>query len=78
MPREIPLTEVPNGEMVLVKSVAGGEGVHDRLRALGIRPGVRITKVSGLFGRGPTVVRQGQTQTALGHGISVKILVEVG
>jgi ferrous iron transport protein A len=77
MPRHVSLNQVPTGRTVSVVAIHGGEGVHARLSALGIRPGTSITKVSGSFGRGPVVVRHGRNQTALGSGICEKIIVEV-
>jgi ferrous iron transport protein A len=77
MRKQVPLAEMASGRTALVVEIQGGKGVHDRLRALGIRPGVSLKKISGRVGRGPAVVRQGQTQTALGGGICEKIIVEV-
>ena len=76
MSNTVPLTAVPEGHTVKVVAVEGGRTVHDRLHALGIRPGALITKVSNSFASGPIVVRHGHTQTALGRGICQKILVE--
>jgi ferrous iron transport protein A len=76
MANSIPLTEVPCGDTVTVVEITGGKGIASRLQALGIRCGRQITKVSNTFGHGPIVVRHGQTQTAIGHGICVKILCE--
>jgi len=73
---ELTLSEVSDGDTVRVVAIHGGKHVQDRLRSLGIRPGVAVKKVSGLAKFGPTVVRCGRTQTALGNGISRKILVE--
>ncbi len=76
MAKQIPLTEVPVGETVSVVQILGGRGVHGRLQALGIRPGVEVTKVSGAFGGGPVVLQCSGAQTALGWGICQKVLVE--
>jgi Fe2+ transport system protein FeoA len=70
------LADVPAGETVRVFSIEGGRGIHDRLQAIGIRAGIKLTKVSDSFAHGPIVIRHGQTQTALGRGICQKILVE--
>jgi len=75
--RYLPLTEVASGETVSVAEIHGGHGVHRRLSALGIRPGVMVRKVSGSFVGGPVVLQAGATQTALGRGICAKIMVEV-
>lgn len=78
MPDRIPLTDVAPGRTVLVVEIRGGHGVTQRLRALGIRPGVKVTKLGGgVFGRGPALIQHGQTQTALGNGVCKKIIVEV-
>lgn len=77
MTERIPLTDMKTGEMGTVAEIFGGGGVSNRLRAMGIRPGVKILKVSTAFARGPVVVRVGSAQTALGFGISYKIVVEI-
>ena len=73
----LPLNEVSVNQLAVVVAIQGGKELHRRLKALGIRPGVTITKISGAEGRGPTIIRNGQTQTALGCGIARKILVDV-
>ena len=77
MVERIPLTDMENGEMGTVVEFFGGRGVYNRLRALGIRHGVKITKVNGAFARGPVVLQVGGTQAALGFGMSYKVIVEV-
>lgn len=77
MSRHVPLTAVAPGQTVSVVAIHGGDGVRARLQALGIRPGATICKVTGAAGHGPTVVRHGRAQTALGNGVAGKILVEV-
>ncbi len=77
MPKHVPLTSVPVGETVSIIEILGGRAIHNRLWALGIRPGVKVTKISGSFGRGPVVLQVGGAQTALGRGICGKIVVEL-
>ena len=77
MVERIPLTDMGTGETGTVVEFFGGRGVYNRLRALGIRHGVKITKVSGAFARGPVVLQVGGTQAALGFGMSYKVIVEV-
>ena len=73
----MPLTQIEAGQPRRVVAIHGGEDIRTRLRMLGIRPGVKVTKVTGgLFRNGPIVIKHGQTQTALGHGICSRILVE--
>jgi len=74
---QVPLDRAESGQPLLVVAVEGGRQVHDRLKSLGIRPGVVIQKISGHAGSGPVVVRHGRSQTALGHGVAHRILVEM-
>jgi len=65
------------GESGKILNIAGGFGLRRRLEALGVRLGVRITKISGAAFRGPVVVRVGNTTVALGHHMARKVRVEV-
>ena len=49
----------------------------DRLYALGLRPGKRITKVSSMFLQGPIVVEVDNAQLAIGFDMAGRIVVEV-
>ncbi len=77
MTERIPLTDMATGEEGTVAEIMGGGGVHGRLAGLGIKPGVKLTKVSSTSGRGPVVVRVGGTQASFGFGISYKIVMEI-
>ena len=55
----------------------GGVSFRDRLSSMGIRLGVKVTRVNSGFGKGAVVVRVGRAQTALGHGMSCKVIVEI-
>ena len=77
MCERIPLADMKPGERGTVIEVMGGVGMRNRLQALGIRDGVKVVKVSATFARGPVVVQVGSTQTALGFGVSYKIIVDV-
>ena len=77
MVQRVPLAVMRAGETGEVIEITGGRGIGNRLRALGIKNGVKVTKVSGAFARGAVIVQVGRAQTALGFGISNKIFVEV-
>ncbi len=77
MMERISLIDMKTGETGTVVEIFGGRGVLNRLGALGIRQGVKVTKVSAAFARGPVVLRVYGTQTALGFGVSYKIIVDV-
>ncbi len=66
------LLQLKNGEEAEVISVDGGHGLAARLERLGIRPGVRVTKVSEA---GPVVVAVGPCQVALGRGMAARVAV---
>ncbi|MBN2534577.1 MAG: ferrous iron transport protein A [Spirochaetales bacterium] len=53
-------------------------GLMQRLEAMGIRPGIIITKISNHFLRGPVIIEVGRTQLAIGYGMAARILVDKG
>jgi len=65
------------GQSGRVVQIMGGHGLVNRLNALGIRPGKRITKVSSMFMRGPVTLQVDRAQVAIGFGMAGKIIVEV-
>jgi ferrous iron transport protein A len=68
-----PLADMPVGSAAVVAEIAGGRELHRKLRALGIRVGVRV-RVEHRRGSG-RVVSAGSTRIALGGGIAEKLLV---
>lgn len=76
MMERIPLTDLQNGETAAIVEVLGGQGMKDRLRSMRIMPGVKIKRISGTFSHGPLVLQVGGSQTALGFGVCVKVIVE--
>ena len=79
MPDEklISLQQMRAGQRGKVVEIQGGHGLVNRLSALGIRPGKRITKVSSMLMRGPVTIQSGNLQVAVGFGMAKKIIVEV-
>lgn len=73
----ISLARMRSGQTGTIVQIDGGWGLHRRLDGLGIRQGRTITKVSAQWMRGPVLVRQGNTQVALGFGMAGKVFVEV-
>jgi len=64
------------GQSGRVVKIQGGFGVIDRLNALGIIPGKRITKISSMLARGPVAVEVDRAQLAIGYGMAKKIIVQ--
>lgn len=70
----IPLSEVPPGHQVVVRSFRGGRGMRQRLLDLGLVPGESVKVVRG--GRGlPHVLMVKTSKIMLGHGIARHIMV---
>jgi len=66
------------GQTGTVIGILGGRGLIQRLEALGIRPGKKVTKVSSTLFRGPVTLRVDNAQVAVGFGMANRIIVEVG
>ena len=71
------LKDLKPGEGGGIVQIDGGRGMVNRLAALGIRPGKRITKLSSGFMHGPVTIEIDRTQVAIGFGMAKRILVEV-
>ena len=61
----------------VVAHIEGGYGLVNRLNALGIRPGKRITKISSMLMRGPVTIQIDSAQVAIGFGMANKIIVKI-
>ena len=76
--KQITLRQMQAGQSGIVAQIQGGHGLINRLSALGIRPGKKITKVGSMFMRGPVTVQLDSTQVAIGFGMANKVIVELG
>jgi len=70
------LRQMQPGQSGKVAQIQGGHGPVNRLNAMGISPGKRITKISSMLMRGPVTIQSGQTRLAIGFGIANRIIVE--
>ena len=75
--QEMTLRQMQLGQSGIVFQIQGGRGLINRLNALGIRPGQRVTKVGSTFMRGPVTIQVGNAQVALGFGMANKIIVRL-
>ncbi len=73
----ISLAHMGAGQSGTIMSIQGGRGIRAKLEAMGMRPGVRVTKVSGQIMQGPVIVRSGNTQVAIGFGMARKVFIAV-
>ena len=74
--KEMLLTELKEKQTGVVKDILGGRGMTQRLEALGIRSGKKITKISAHFWGGPVTVLVDKSKVAIGRGMAQKIIVE--
>ncbi|MFW6056121.1 MAG: FeoA family protein [Chloroflexota bacterium] len=65
------------GQRGVVADVRGGHRMVERLAALGVRPGKRITKVSSMLLGGPVTIEVDRAQVAIGHRTATRILIDV-
>ena len=73
----VTLRQMQSGHRGKVVQIQGSPGMVNRLSALGIRPGKRITKISSMLMRGPVTVQSGRTQLAIGFGMANRVIVEL-
>jgi ferrous iron transport protein A len=73
---QLTLAEMKTGQTGIVVGVLGGRGLIQRLDALGIRPGKKLTKISSALFRGPVMLRVNNAQVAVGFGMARRIIVE--
>lgn len=71
------LAKLEVGQKGRVKKFTSGPGLTRRMEEMGIRVDKEIIKVSGMPLRGPVVVQIGGTRIALGHGMAIKVMVEL-
>ncbi len=71
------LSQLNPNESGVVTEIRGGRNLLNRLNALGIRPGKKITKISSVFSNGPVTILVDRAQIAVGHGMADKIMLSV-
>ena len=75
--KQVSIARMGSRQTGTVVQITGGKGLGQRLQALGVRPGKKITKVSSMFGHGPVTVQVDNTQIAIGFGMADKIIIEI-
>lgn len=74
---QMTLVRMQSGQSGIIVRIEGGIGMVNRLAALGIRPGKRVTKVSSMLMRGPVTIVVDRTQVAIGFGMANRVIVEL-
>ncbi len=72
----VDITQMKNGESGIIRKLSGGMGFSRRIRAMGIRPGKAVKKISSHFWRGPQTIEVDKMKVAVGYGMAQKIYVE--
>jgi len=75
--KQIALAQMQTGQSGTVVQIQGGYGLVNRLNALGIRPGKRITKIGSMLMRGPVTIQVDRAQVAIGFGMAKRVIVEL-
>ncbi len=73
----VSLAEMKEGQKGKIVEIKGGFGIIRKLEALSIRNGKEIMKVSSQWMRGPVLLRQDNTELAVGFGMAKNIIVEL-
>jgi ferrous iron transport protein A len=68
-----PLSDVPEGDTVMIRDIEGGRQLRRRLLVMGFVPGAELRVV--VNGGGPVIVINGSTRTAIGKGMARNIIV---
>ncbi len=76
--KPVTLAQLPTGQSGTVVEILGGHRMINRLSALGVRPGLRITKVGAMLMRGPVTIQIGNAQVAIGFSMANRVIVEPG
>lgn len=71
---DVSLLRIKDGDWCVITRMPHGEAAL-RLEALGLRPGKRIQKVSGMPFNGPVTICVDGRQVAIGHGVASRIAV---
>ncbi len=71
------LNDLNPQENGIVSEIKGGQELVDRLNAMGIRTGKKITKINSMLLHGPVTIQIDRTKVAIGFGMAAKIFVEV-
>ena len=75
--KQVTLSKMQPGQRGRVVQIEGGHGMVNRLSALGIMPGKKITKISSMLMRGPVTIEVDRVQVAIGFGMAKRIIIEL-
>lgn len=73
---EISLADLGVGKLAIIRRIEGGHGFQRRITSMGMRVGKEVRKVTAQPLGGPVVVEVEGCRTAIGRGMTAKIIVE--
>jgi ferrous iron transport protein A len=74
---ETTLSMMHTGDSGVVAYMTGAHNMINRLDALGIRRGKKITKLSSMFMKGPITIKFDEVQVAIGYRMANKIVIKL-
>jgi Fe2+ transport system protein FeoA len=70
------LSEFPVGQSGILKGISGGNGLRQKFDEMGMQIGKEIKVTSRQWGHGPVIIKYGNTEIAIGHGMAEQVLIE--
>ena len=74
--KHLPLAMINPSEEVTVAEIRGGRGLVQRLADMGLTPGTKLKVINSQM-PGPILIDLRGSRLALGHGVALKIMVEI-
>jgi ferrous iron transport protein A len=71
------LTRIKKGLSGTINELPEGERARQKLSEMGLRVGMDITVTQVMPMSGPVIIKSGQTQIAIGHGMASRIKVKL-
>lgn len=71
------LHDMKKGQSGIISKLPEGHRVNQKLSEMGIRCGMNIIVMQIVPFNGPVIIKAGQTQIAIGHGMSSRIKVNL-
>jgi len=72
----LPLAMINPSEEVTVAEIRGGRGLVQRLADMGLTPGTRLKVINSQM-PGPILIDLRGSRLVLGHGVALKVMVEI-
>ncbi|MBN1797166.1 MAG: ferrous iron transport protein A [Spirochaetales bacterium] len=70
------IADLTKGESAVFINIHGGWGIRRRLEAMGLRPGIVITKISDQIFGGPIIIKVGKIEFAIGRHMARRMIVQ--